>query len=106
MEQVFLLWNMYMQATEKVMCKKWIEVLGFFRLVLRCRQDARVRFAKMRSDVLVKIELLDQKHGKERYMYCILFSWYFSMYTSTFQSLYSCLFNFAKVIFMKSTMYM
>jgi hypothetical protein len=33
------------------------------RLVLRCRQDARVRFAKMRSDVLVKIELLDQKHG-------------------------------------------
>ena len=35
-----------------------------FRLVLRCRQDARVKFAKMRSDVLVKMELLDQKHGK------------------------------------------
>ena len=35
-----------------------------FRLILRCRQDARARFAKMRSDVLVKLELLDQKHGK------------------------------------------
>ena len=34
------------------------------RLVLRCRQDARTKFAKMRSDVLVKMELLDQKHGK------------------------------------------
>jgi len=33
------------------------------RLVLRCRQDARSRFAKMRSDVLVKLELLDNKHG-------------------------------------------
>ena len=30
MVQVFLLWNMYMQTTEKVMCNKWIEVLGFF----------------------------------------------------------------------------
>lgn len=35
-----------------------------YRLILRCRQDARTRFAKMRSDVLVKLELLDQKHGK------------------------------------------
>ena len=35
-----------------------------YRLVLRCRQDARQRFAKMRSDVLVKIELLDNKHGE------------------------------------------
>jgi len=34
-----------------------------FRLVLRCRQEARIKFAKMRSDVLVKMELLDQKHG-------------------------------------------
>ena len=34
-----------------------------FRLVLRCRQLARERFAKMRADVLVKLELLDQKHG-------------------------------------------
>ena len=34
-----------------------------YRLVLRCRQEARARFAKMRSDVLVKIELLDNKHG-------------------------------------------
>ena len=35
-----------------------------YRLVLRCRQEARTRFAKMRSDVLVKMELLDQKHGE------------------------------------------
>lgn len=35
-----------------------------YRLVLRCRQEARARFAKMRKDVLEKIELLDQKHGR------------------------------------------
>lgn len=34
-----------------------------YRLILRCRQEARARFAKMRKDVLEKIELLDQKHG-------------------------------------------
>ena len=33
------------------------------RVVLRCRQLARERFAKLRSDVLVKLELLDNKHG-------------------------------------------
>ena len=38
-------------------------VCVYGRLVLRCRQDARARFAKMRSDVLVKLELLDNKHG-------------------------------------------
>ena len=37
--------------------------VSYYRLVLRCRQDARSRFAKMRSDVLVKLELLDNKHG-------------------------------------------
>ncbi|XP_023930055.1 PRKCA-binding protein isoform X3 [Lingula anatina] len=36
-----------------------------YRLILRCRQEARARFAKMRSDVLVKIELLDQKHVQD-----------------------------------------
>ena len=36
-----------------------------YRLVLRCRQEARTRFASMRSDVLVKIELLDNKHGEK-----------------------------------------
>ena len=34
-----------------------------YRLVLRCRQLARQQFAKKRQDVLVKLELLDQKHG-------------------------------------------
>ncbi|XP_043242987.1 PRKCA-binding protein-like isoform X2 [Amphibalanus amphitrite] len=36
-----------------------------YRLVLRCRQDARTRFASLRSDVLVKLELLDQKHVQD-----------------------------------------
>ncbi|XP_022195367.2 PRKCA-binding protein isoform X4 [Nilaparvata lugens] len=33
-----------------------------YRLLLRCRQEARARFARLRSDVLVKLELLDNKH--------------------------------------------
>ncbi|KAK9891897.1 hypothetical protein WA026_017382 [Henosepilachna vigintioctopunctata] len=33
-----------------------------YRLILRCRQLARTKFAKLRSDVLVKMELLDSKH--------------------------------------------
>lgn len=36
-----------------------------YRLILRCRQEARVRFANMRKDVLEKIELLDQKHVQD-----------------------------------------
>ncbi|RWS28550.1 PRKCA-binding protein-like protein [Leptotrombidium deliense] len=36
-----------------------------YRLILRSRQDARARFAKLRSDVLVKLELLDQKHVQD-----------------------------------------
>lgn len=33
-----------------------------YRLVLRCRQEAKKRFSQLRSDVTAKIELLDQKH--------------------------------------------
>lgn len=36
-----------------------------YRLILRCRQEARARFAKLRSDVLIKLELLDQKHVQD-----------------------------------------
>ncbi|XP_041473943.1 PRKCA-binding protein-like isoform X2 [Lytechinus variegatus] len=36
-----------------------------YRLILRCRQEARARFAKLRSDVMVKMELLDQKHVQD-----------------------------------------
>ncbi|XP_011303731.1 PRKCA-binding protein isoform X2 [Fopius arisanus] len=36
-----------------------------YRLVLRCRQEARSRFAKLRADVLVKLELLDNKHVQD-----------------------------------------
>jgi len=39
------------------------DLFSLSRLILRCRQLARERFAKMRADVLVKLELLDQKHG-------------------------------------------
>lgn len=35
------------------------------RLILRCRQDARARFAKLRSDVMIKLELLDSKHVQD-----------------------------------------
>ena len=36
-----------------------------YRLVLRCRQDARARFAKLRKDVMEKLELLDNKHVQD-----------------------------------------
>lgn len=36
-----------------------------YRLILRCRQEARTRFARLRSDVLVKLELLDNKHVQD-----------------------------------------
>uniref|UniRef100_A0A8C4R8N6 PRKCA-binding protein n=1 Tax=Eptatretus burgeri TaxID=7764 RepID=A0A8C4R8N6_EPTBU len=36
-----------------------------YRLILRCRQEARDRFARLRKDVLEKIELLDQKHVQD-----------------------------------------
>uniref|UniRef100_A0A1I7U697 AH domain-containing protein n=1 Tax=Caenorhabditis tropicalis TaxID=1561998 RepID=A0A1I7U697_9PELO len=34
-------------------------------MMLRCRQECRARFMKMRDDVMVKIELLDQKHVRD-----------------------------------------
>ena len=36
-----------------------------YRVVLRCRQLARDRFASLRSDVLVKLELLDNKRVQD-----------------------------------------
>lgn len=36
-----------------------------YRLILRCRAEARKRFASLRSDVLVKMELLDNKHVQD-----------------------------------------
>lgn len=36
-----------------------------YRLVLRCRQDARSKFAGLRSDVLEKMELLESKHARD-----------------------------------------
>ena len=34
-----------------------------YRMFLRCRHAAKVRFIKLRSDVLVKLQLLDNKRG-------------------------------------------
>lgn len=36
-----------------------------YRLVLRCRQDARTKFASLRNDVLEKLELLESKHAQD-----------------------------------------
>lgn len=36
-----------------------------YRLMLRCRQESRQKFVQMRNDVMVKIELLDQKHVRD-----------------------------------------
>lgn len=50
-----------------------------YRLILRCRQEARARFSQMRKDVLEKMELLDQKHGEghERPVhYPLVLSWH------------------------------
>ena len=33
-----------------------------YRVVLRCRQLGRAKFAKARNDVMVKLELLEAKH--------------------------------------------
>ncbi|VEL31867.1 unnamed protein product [Protopolystoma xenopodis] len=51
-----------------------------YRLVLRCRQLARARFAKMRNDVLIKIELLDNKHGTSFGMNAYKFACLFRIY--------------------------
>lgn len=36
-----------------------------YRLILRCRQQARTKFAKLRNDVLEKMELLENKHSMD-----------------------------------------
>lgn len=36
-----------------------------YRLILRCRQEARSKFAGLRSDVLEKMELLESKHARD-----------------------------------------
>ncbi len=36
-----------------------------YRLILRCRQEARAKFAGLRSDVLEKMELLESKHARD-----------------------------------------
>lgn len=36
-----------------------------YRMILRCRQESRALFARLRSDVLEKIELLESKHVQD-----------------------------------------
>lgn len=45
--------------------ERWALLLFTSRLILRCRQEARSRFARLRSDVLVKLELLDNKKTQD-----------------------------------------
>lgn len=65
-----------------------------YRLVLRCRQEARKRFAALRSDVLVKLELLDQKHVHNIATQIIQFITLLEKFNSSCHSLMSenCLF--------------
>lgn len=42
--------------------------------MLRCRQECRARFMKMRDDVMVKIELLDQKHVRDIAQHLAIFA--------------------------------
>ena len=45
-----------------------------YRMFLRCRHAAKVRFVKLRSDVLVKLQLLDNKRGQcSNYMHNIIY---------------------------------
>lgn len=53
-----------------------------YRLVLRCRQEARLKFAKQRSDVLIKLELLDNKHVQD-------IVWQFQKFASGLATYYS-----------------
>ena len=53
-----------------------------YRVFLRCRHAAKLRFIKLRSDVLVKLQLLDNKRGEELqiciclgYMHSSLLPW-------------------------------
>ncbi|XP_055374615.1 PRKCA-binding protein isoform X2 [Condylostylus longicornis] len=36
-----------------------------YRLILRCRQESRTKFARLRNDVLEKMELLENKHATD-----------------------------------------
>lgn len=36
-----------------------------YRMILRCRQEARSKFASLRNDVLEKLELLESKHAQD-----------------------------------------
>ena len=65
----------YIQVMLSILCylnleKEWylndiVNLFFFFRLVLKCRSRARKQFAALRSDVLVKLELLDNKHFQD-----------------------------------------
>lgn len=54
-----------------------------YRLILRCRQEARKRFATLRSDVLVKLELLDQKHVQNMTVQLVQFIGAVSTFTNS-----------------------
>ena len=57
---IFIMIYLLQQSTELLLIHNDV-----YRLILRCRQEARARFARLRSDVLVKMELLDNKHVQD-----------------------------------------
>lgn len=67
-------------------CIRYTEFCFCSRLILRCRQEARIKFAKMRSDVLVKMELLDQKHG--------------GYWSTTYAAVYLSVTNLCEIVYM------
>lgn len=61
LKTIKLMYN-FIVLINKTNYNKTIFLLFVCRLVLRCRQLARKRFAALREDVLAKIELLENKH--------------------------------------------
>ena len=38
-----------------------------YRVMLRCRDKSREQFIEMRRHVMIKIEMLDEKHGEKHF---------------------------------------
>ena len=59
----FLLFQSFAQPLNRVLTGNYE-----YRMFLRCRHAAKMRFVRLRSDVLVKLQLLDNKRGTYIYM--------------------------------------
>ena len=66
----FLLFQSFVQPLNRVLTGNYE-----YRMFLRCRHAAKMRFVRLRSDVLVKLQLLDNKRGTYIYMYIVATEW-------------------------------